>query len=222
MATVKYEIRPGSEELCLTACYEESDCIFAEYFQDYCTLYINGIEAQASRGKLFEVNRVQFDSSCSRRIVVAPTVNFVAITPIQAASSPCKGEPSSVTAVNVFSVGDFRFYSTRDTISSDGLQPFRRLLFATDPQNACTSIPVFTRANHRRLSFGDVHRAPGYIFLNSYAFAEPCTCEQACCGKTEIKEFVRGAGNYVYRSPSETITPSDVNQIFYVVKSFKL
>ncbi|KAL6735860.1 hypothetical protein Aduo_006266 [Ancylostoma duodenale] len=126
MATVKYEIRPGSKELCLTACYEESDCIIAEYFQDYCTVYINGNEAQTSRGKVFELDRVQSGSTCSRRVLVEPTVNFVAITPIQAASSPCKREPSSVTTVNVFSVGDYRFYSPRDTISSDGLQPFRR------------------------------------------------------------------------------------------------
>ncbi|RCN49730.1 hypothetical protein ANCCAN_04186 [Ancylostoma caninum] len=144
---------PGSEAMCLMACYEESDCIFAEYFQDSCTIYINGNEAQTSRGKVFEVDRVQSDSSCTRSIVVAPTVNFVAITPIQAASSPCNGEPSSVTAVNVFSVGDFRFYSTKDIMFSDGTQPFRRILFATDPQKACTSVPVFIRASEHSVVF---------------------------------------------------------------------
>ncbi|EYC08243.1 hypothetical protein Y032_0067g69 [Ancylostoma ceylanicum] len=94
----------------------------------------------------------------------------------------------------------------------------KRLIFASDPQDGCTSIPVFTRASHRRLYFGNVYNAPGYISLNAYAFAEPCTCEGACCGKVVLKEFVRARDDYVYRPPPQPLPPSDVDQQFYVVR----
>ncbi|EYC08240.1 hypothetical protein Y032_0067g67 [Ancylostoma ceylanicum] len=91
------------------------------------------------------------------------------------------------------------------------------IIFAKDPQDGCTSIPVFTRASHRRLYFGNVYNTSGYIFLNAYAFAEPCTCGSACCGKVALKEFAQKE-EYFYRNASQKLPSSDVDQIFYVVR----
>ncbi|EYC08241.1 hypothetical protein Y032_0067g68 [Ancylostoma ceylanicum] len=126
MAAVKYEIMPESEEMCLKACYEESDCIYLQYFQDACTVYKSGSEEQNERGSVFEVDRVQSDSSCTRRIVVEATVDFKSIAPNTTNSIPCNGVPMSTTTINVFKGNQYRFYTTKEKILPDGSAPFRR------------------------------------------------------------------------------------------------
>ncbi|EYC08238.1 hypothetical protein Y032_0067g66 [Ancylostoma ceylanicum] len=126
MAAVKYEMMPGSEELCLEVCYEDQDCIFVQYFQDACTVYQKGNEKQNERGNVFEVDRVRPNSSCTRRIRVEAPVDFKPIAPNTMNSSPCNGEPMSKTTVNVFKGKQYRFYTTKEKMLPDGSAPFRR------------------------------------------------------------------------------------------------
>ncbi|EYC25258.1 hypothetical protein Y032_0012g1788 [Ancylostoma ceylanicum] len=94
-----------------------------------------------------------------------------------------------------------------------------RLWFSTNTQDHCTSIPVFTRANHRRLYFGNVYNVTGYIFMNAFAFAGSCTCDSnACCGSLTIKEFLSAKDQYAYTTTAQFPgkTPSDVDQTFYI------
>ncbi|KAL6731676.1 hypothetical protein Aduo_002515 [Ancylostoma duodenale] len=76
-------------------------------------------------------------------------------------------------------------------------------------------------SGHRRLYFGSVYNVTGYIFMNAFAFAEPCTCDSnACCGTFGIKEVMPAKDRYTYSSASQLAgkTPSDVDQIFYIAQ----
>ncbi|KAL6731678.1 hypothetical protein Aduo_002516 [Ancylostoma duodenale] len=127
---MKYEILLGSEDLCLTACYEESDCAFVEYYQGSCTVYKNGSNGQAGRDDVLEFDRQLSRSSCSRRMQIGePTVKFETITSVNTDNRACSGSPISATTINVFKEKDsLRFYSTDTSIFSDGKAPHRRFL----------------------------------------------------------------------------------------------
>ncbi|EYC08249.1 hypothetical protein Y032_0067g70 [Ancylostoma ceylanicum] len=218
-ATVKYEIMLGSEDLCLTACYDEYDCTFVEYFQGSCTVYENGSEDHFGRGKVFELDRQLSRGSCSRSLVVGPTVEFRTIVSDREDNmTNCSGSPNSKTMINVFRQNNLlRFYSNSETLLANGRKPFRRLVFATNPQKHCTSVPIFTRANHRRLYFGSAYNVTGYIFLNAFAFTQRCVCEaNACCGLCQYREYVLAHDIYVYDT-SPILSNSDVNQSFFIV-----
>ncbi|KAL6731681.1 hypothetical protein Aduo_002519 [Ancylostoma duodenale] len=129
-AAEKYEILLGSEELCLTACYEESDCTYVEYYQGSCTVYKYGGKGWAGHGNVFEFDR-PLSRSCSRRMQVAdPTVKFETIISVNTDNRKCSGSPNPATAINVFQGRDsLRFYSTDKSILSDGTAPHRRFLW---------------------------------------------------------------------------------------------
>ncbi|KAL6731680.1 hypothetical protein Aduo_002518 [Ancylostoma duodenale] len=94
----------------------------------------------------------------------------------------------------------------------------KELLVVADPEKP----DVQHYIDHRRLYFGSVYNVTGYIFMNAFAFAEPCTCDpNACCGTFTIKEFLYSNDIYAYTSTAQLAdkTPSDVDQIFYIVNA---
>ncbi|KAL6741768.1 hypothetical protein Aduo_014991 [Ancylostoma duodenale] len=128
-ATPMYEMKPGSKDLCLTACYEESGCTFVEYFQDFCTLYRSGSEDQFRRDNVFEIDRQLARRSCMRKLLVKPTVEFKPIAEDKNDNMTCSGHPNFKAAVNMFIGRDnLRFYTTNESMFSDGKKAFRRFL----------------------------------------------------------------------------------------------
>ncbi|KAL6736327.1 hypothetical protein Aduo_006691 [Ancylostoma duodenale] len=88
---------------------------------------------------------------------------------------------------------------------------------ARDPQSTCKLLPIFTRANHRRLYFGSVFNATGYYFMNGYAFADRCKGDDgACYGRVELME-VKIESQYTYERALGGGTPTEVDQPFFVI-----
>ncbi|KAL6736323.1 hypothetical protein Aduo_006687 [Ancylostoma duodenale] len=95
------------------------------------------------------------------------------------------------------------------------------MTLARDPQSNCKPLPVFTRANHRRLYFGSVFNVTGYYFMNGYAFADYCVCDNgSCCGSHNLTE-VKGESSYLYKIYPEDALPTEVDQPFFVMSSWK-
>ncbi|KAL6736330.1 hypothetical protein Aduo_006694 [Ancylostoma duodenale] len=92
-----------------------------------------------------------------------------------------------------------------------------RITVVKDPQSKCKPLPIFTRANHRRLYFGSVYDVTGYYFMNGYAFADYCVCSDGtCCGSEELME-VQIDSQYAYKRGIGEGTPTEVDQPFYVI-----
>ncbi|KAK6753507.1 hypothetical protein RB195_012851 [Necator americanus] len=206
-AAEKYQITLGTLDLCMSACYEENDCTFVKYDEGVCTIYIDGTDVQLPSDRVFEINRNLTDPSCECKISTPKEMAFKRIAAKTRDTRLCRETPNDVTAVYEYVKDSLRFYSTDSSgFLPGGTRPnynsvlskvgegiahpgniFARLefLFTRNPEPQCTAVPVFVRANHRRLFFGDVYNTTGYYFLNGYVYAESCRCISGeCCGTT--------------------------------------
>ncbi|CAJ0595779.1 unnamed protein product [Cylicocyclus nassatus] len=220
LATIKYELPKESEEICLRACFEESDCTFVQYNENMCTIFENGEVNQVGRGNVYELDRQLELPTCERPLPLAPNVEFQQLpVPTVAQSESRKAQllamntTASLTIIDRVSLNGSWFYlndisklPNRDILSS-------RYVFAMEPNPECVSVPVFQRASQHRLYFGDVYNVTGYTFLHAYAFTHRCACEGICCGSWPIRERIIGTayhyGNYA--------ASTDKNQTLYIV-----
>ncbi|CAJ0595859.1 unnamed protein product [Cylicocyclus nassatus] len=76
LAKIKYELPKESEEICLRACFEESDCAFVRYDENVCTIFKNGEVNQVGRGNVYELDRQLALPTCERPLPLAPDVEF--------------------------------------------------------------------------------------------------------------------------------------------------
>ncbi|EYC44967.1 hypothetical protein Y032_0444g1570 [Ancylostoma ceylanicum] len=99
--------------------------------------------------------------------------------------------------------------------------PTFKITLARNPQTNCKPLPVFTRANHRRLYFGSAFNVTGYYFMNGYAFADYCSCDDgACCGSTALLEAT-SQKMYLYQDNLGGVGPTEVDQPFFVKSYWK-
>ncbi|EYC40283.1 hypothetical protein Y032_0621g752 [Ancylostoma ceylanicum] len=80
---------------------------------------------------------------------------------------------------------------------------------------APTAVP-----DHRRLYFGSAFNVTGYYFMDGYAFADYCLCDDgACCGSTALIEATY-MKHYLYQNDSTGVDRTEVDQPFFV-KSYR-
>ncbi|CAJ0590860.1 unnamed protein product [Cylicocyclus nassatus] len=93
-----------------------------------------------------------------------------------------------------------------------------RLFLSKKAEDTCISVPVFHKANHRRLYFGETYNTTGYYFYNAYAFTSYCVSPEGdCLGKEEIREYVDLNGNFFYdKTGRKDLSYSEVRQTFYI------
>ncbi|CAJ0595849.1 unnamed protein product, partial [Cylicocyclus nassatus] len=214
LAKIKYELPKESEEICLRACFEESDCAFVRYDENVCTIFKSGEVNQVGRGNVYELDRQLVLPTCERPLPLAPNVEFQQLPePTMAQSGSRKAQllamnsTASLTIIDsVYLSGSFFYLNYISKIPNGGSFD-ARFVFAKEPNPECVSVPVFQRASQRRLYFGDVYNVTGYTFLHAYAFTHRCACEGICCGSFPIREDYTGF-DYTYGSASST----DMNQ----------
>ncbi|CAJ0591366.1 unnamed protein product, partial [Cylicocyclus nassatus] len=92
------------------------------------------------------------------------------------------------------------------------------LLLSKKKEETCTPVPIFHKANYRRLYFGEIYNTTGYYFYNAYAYADYCvTPEGECLGVLEIQEYVDIFGFHFYdKAGREDATDSGLEQRFYI------
>ncbi|CAJ0601639.1 unnamed protein product [Cylicocyclus nassatus] len=207
---------------CLRACYEESDCAVVEHDEtddNYCRLYKEGngsVEA-------YVLSREATDSSC----MTETTTTDVRFQKIPRRENVKKGKCTSTQNVTVIMPykreGRYRFFVPESSrIPYDWDRMNFKLTFSSKPEPTCTSVPVFHRADYRRLYFGEVYNVTGYYFHNAYAFADPCTPAGECLGKVEIQEYVDENGDFFYDKAGEENKKnkrnSGLRQTFFIVE----
>ncbi|KAL6736328.1 hypothetical protein Aduo_006692 [Ancylostoma duodenale] len=75
-ATLKFQIVIRNEEVCILACYEESDCVYVGHAESICSIYTEGNKVQKALGTVFKLDRQLLRSSCPRRVEVGVHVPF--------------------------------------------------------------------------------------------------------------------------------------------------
>ncbi|KAK6753499.1 hypothetical protein RB195_012846 [Necator americanus] len=115
-AAVRYQITLGTLDLCMTTCYEESDCTFVKYDEGACTIYVDGTDVQPPSDRVFEINRSLADSTCECKI---PTPKEVAVKRIAAKpsdnSKSCRGFPDALTSVYIYINEHNNFFYSTDS-----------------------------------------------------------------------------------------------------------
>ncbi|KAK6754889.1 hypothetical protein RB195_013706 [Necator americanus] len=218
-AVIYYKITLESQEKCMMACYQDSDCTFVQYEASTCTVFKQGSNAQQPNAETYQIYRQEERSSCHRSMKVGQEVTFETVQAKSSDSSKsCTDDaPDAPIVVYRYSDTSLRFYSTDSSGFVPGRNGVQRLWLTKNPDPQCTAVPVFAQANYRRLFFGNVYNTTGYYFLNAYAFAEHCVCSSGkCCGTRAFREYVLNAESFVYRPITEaTLSPSNVDQTFF-------
>ncbi|EYC44960.1 hypothetical protein Y032_0444g1565 [Ancylostoma ceylanicum] len=223
-ASFKFQILLENEEVCILACYEEVDCVYVDYVGNLCSIYAGGRSRHTPTGTAFELDRKLLSPSCSRRVEVGQLVTFQKYPAPSISQGSCAGNPSTpTTTISIYRNSGARFLTNipNPTLPA-GAAVARRILLAKEPQSNCKPLPVFTRANHRRLFFGSIYNVTGYYFLDGYAFEDYCECDDgACCGITALREVSYPDSSYNYQLQANPSQFTEVDQPFFVV-SFEI
>ncbi|CAJ0601337.1 unnamed protein product [Cylicocyclus nassatus] len=209
---------------CLRACYDESECKVVEYNETdgFCRLYREG---KVGPIKGYELKRDETDSSCMTETSTSD-VAFQRIPPRQEDDRDftCKDLAApDKTVIVPFERERYRFFfSNTSRTSSKWTTVGPRLSLSKKAEETCTPVPVFHKANHRRLFFGEIYNTTGYYFFNGYAFADSCVVKGECLGVWEIQEYEDEDGKFYYDKPGrDDLKRSDLDQIFYIAKIAK-
>ncbi|VDN29403.1 unnamed protein product, partial [Cylicostephanus goldi] len=131
-------------------------------------------------------------------------ITFQKIARQENVTKPSCRDARDVTVIQPYNrKGGYSFFVTNTTVAADNWNATNiKLFFSRKPGKNCTAVPVFHRADYRRLYFGEIYNVTGYYFYNAYAFADYCaTQEGECLGKDEIQEYVNDKGDYSYEKP---------------------
>ncbi|CAJ0592088.1 unnamed protein product [Cylicocyclus nassatus] len=204
---------------CLRACYEENECAVVEYRENeegYCSLYKEG-DTLSVEG--YTLSRGETNSSCTLIETLDFDVSFQEISGQQTFyKAKCNSTPD-VSVLQPFDGEKYRFFILNSTkVPKNWVASKFRLLFSKKAEETCKSIPVFHKANHRRLFFGETYNTTGYYFYNAYAFANLCVSPAGeCLGVQEIQEYVDEQGNFFYDAPGRMdMADSGLNQTFFI------
>ncbi|KAL6736325.1 hypothetical protein Aduo_006689 [Ancylostoma duodenale] len=129
-ASFKFQIVVENEEICILACYEESDCVYVEYDESVCSVYKEGNEIQKAAGTTFKLDRQLSQSSCPRRVEVGMQVPFPKYEAPAGATSSCVDSTSTpTTTISMYrrKGGDNFFTSHPDPVQLVGGDVYRRL-----------------------------------------------------------------------------------------------
>ncbi|CAJ0592114.1 unnamed protein product [Cylicocyclus nassatus] len=205
---------------CLRACYEENECAVVEYRENeegYCRLYREGDTHSVKGG--YTLSRGETNSSCKLIETLDFDVSFQEITGQENSSeAECSVMPD-VAVLQPYDKVKYRFFVPDSTkVAENWVASEFRLLFSKKAEVSCTSVPVFHKANHRRLYFGEIYNTTGYTFYNAYAFTNLCVSPTGeCLGVQEIKEYVDEQGNFFYDAPGRMdMADSGLGQIFFI------
>ncbi|CAJ0592925.1 unnamed protein product [Cylicocyclus nassatus] len=164
-ARILYQRSINNEELCLNICYDHHMCKFVHYSEDNCTVYESGTILYLPVANTYELDRTLTLPSCSREVLLRPTVEFKPIEVPLKEGVTCSGFPSKLTTIHTYLPNKMKvpLYSISDLMGN--FTEVQRLYFASEPQSQCVSVPVFTGASHSRLYFGDVYNTTGYSWM---------------------------------------------------------
>ncbi|EYC44964.1 hypothetical protein Y032_0444g1568 [Ancylostoma ceylanicum] len=187
-------------------------------FQGLCSIFTEGNEIQKTVGTAYKLDSQLLSPSCPRRVKIGDHVTFPNYQAPTTGPVSCADSASTpTTTISMYRKGGIYLYTNNPipTLPS-GSVVARRITLARDPQSRCKPLPVFTRANHRRLFLGSVFNVTGYYFMNGYAFADYCLCDDgACCGITALKEATSNS-QYLYKYDFDGWSPTEVDQPFFV------
>ncbi|CAJ0591647.1 unnamed protein product [Cylicocyclus nassatus] len=215
-----YYFNPGDRVQCLRACYEESECVFVTYNEgtNHCNLYRQG---NSTKSNGYVLTREETDASCTTELA-SDNISFQKIPHrVNSTKSECNNTARhDVAVIKYYDHFNYRFFlhsSMKEGNWGRSVGNFS-LLFSKKTAENCTSVPVFHKANLRRLYFGEAYNTTGYYFYNAYAFADYCTTPKGeCLGVQEIQEYVDEKGFFYDEPRREDITDSGLGQTFFIV-----
>ncbi|CAJ0601320.1 unnamed protein product [Cylicocyclus nassatus] len=213
-----YHLYLEKQSLCLRACYDEKECKVAEYNETngFCRLYRQG---NTGKVKGYELTREDTDSSCMTETFTSD-IAFQKIKPLQEIpkTSQCQTlAKSDKTVIKTFKTNEgYRVFFTNSPPEWNATKPW--LVLSKKAEKGCASVPVFHKANHRRLYFGEIYNTTGYYFFDGYAFAEQCISSKGeCLGMSEIREYKENPGNFFYDEAGRNdMEDSGLGQNFYI------
>ncbi|CAJ0591371.1 unnamed protein product [Cylicocyclus nassatus] len=193
-----YDIYLEDKAMCLRACYEEVECEVVNYEENTrsCAMYRGGNSTEPG----YILSRGETDAACTLIEISDTDIAFQKIPSQDLAKVECN-VMSDVAAISTYenSTG-YRFFILRPNNISEYWEDMHyRLLFSKKKEETCTPVPIFHKANYRRLYFGEIYNTTGYYFYNAYAYANYCVSpEGECLGVMEIQEYVDKFGFHFY------------------------
>ncbi|CAJ0595147.1 unnamed protein product [Cylicocyclus nassatus] len=208
---------------CLRACYEEKECKAVHYNEEErsCQLVRIGKGDGIVFEELYVLSREETDSSCM-------TETSIREIPFQ--SIPKKGNTfekrfdkmPDVAVIQPYDhLGNYHFFlHSHDKKPIDYNATGPTLFFSRKAEETCTSVPVFRKANRRRLYFGEIYNTTGYFFYDAYAFADHCVSPLGeCLGIDAIQEYKDEEGSFFYDKPGiENMADSGLGQAFFIAR----
>ncbi|CAJ0591367.1 unnamed protein product [Cylicocyclus nassatus] len=218
--SIIYNIYLKDKLMCLRACYEEINCAFVTYEEDMaerCRLFESGDGNGQRSGYI--LLREETDAACTLIEISDADIAFQKIPYQEVAEVECSNAVSDVAIISPYvSHGKYRFFVLNSAKVPDWTAKKHRLFISKRKEETCTAVPIFHKANHRRLYFGEVYNTTGYYFYDAYAFANYCVSpEGLCLGVVKIQEYVDEQNLYFYdRAGRDDVIDSGLGQIFYI------
>ncbi|CAJ0601338.1 unnamed protein product [Cylicocyclus nassatus] len=214
-----YYLYLKKQSQCLRACYDERECKVVEYNETngFCKLYKQGTIGTV---KGHELRRDETDSSCMTEISTSD-IAFQKIKPLQKIPKipQCQNltKSNDVTVIGTSKTSDgYRVFFTTSPSEWTATKPW--LVLSKKAEKGCASVPVFHKANHRRLYFGEIYNTTGYYFFDGYAFAGQCiSSKHECLGMSEIREYKENPDNFFYdEAGRKDLKDSGLGQTFFI------
>ncbi|VDL79909.1 unnamed protein product [Nippostrongylus brasiliensis] len=200
---------------CLRSCHLSHDCTYAVYykaenkgsFSGVCSLYSSGNDAISTNGIAYEIRRDAVYNKCEPKFTFGTLVSFT--------RTPEADGTTTATGCTPFPVGVYanpegiHFYMTIDNHIVLNLTKKCEIHFLVEKLSGCSSIPIFTFREGRRMFFGSGYAASNvYLILGPYTSSAICASNTPTCQTNVIlREYKNTAmEDYVYL-PEGTVHP---------------